>query len=115
MMSAPYRGLSPTDDRDSEARELAQFARKMHAGRRVWANENFGQAIAGSLMGATQVLLFVAFASTDTKFQVASLAILAQGLVYLALAFATFVRWRRVVRTSITASSPDACGAAPSR
>jgi hypothetical protein len=113
MMSAPYRGLSPTDDRDSEAHELAQFARKMHAGRRVWANENFGQAIVGTLLGATQVLLFVVFASTDTKFQVASLAILAQGLVCLALAVATFVRWRRAVRTSITASSPGACGGAP--
>lgn len=98
MMSAPYRGTSPADDVDSEAREVEQFAREMHAGRRVWSNENFGTAIMAALLGSTYLFLGAGLPLLTGRFESATLLFLAPALVWLASAALRFVRWRRAVR-----------------
>jgi hypothetical protein len=98
MRSAPYRGASPAEGIDDEARELAEFALQMHADRRSWAHEDFRAAIHGMLIGSTQLLLAVALSSAAGRFEGSLLMPLAVGLLLLALGVRRFARWRRAVR-----------------
>jgi len=98
MMSAPYRGTSPAGDVGSEAREVEQFARAMHADRRVWSNENFGTAIMAALVGSTYLFLGAGLPALTGNFECSTLLFLASALMWLALAVRRFVRWRRAAR-----------------
>jgi hypothetical protein len=75
-MLAPYRGSTPSNDREAEARELAAFARQMHAERRFWTNRHVGDAIILLLMASALLVLGCA---------VRSLAMLPMAFPWLAL------------------------------
>lgn len=92
-MTAPYRGVSPSEDDASEAREVEDFARTMHAGRRVWTNADLGHAIIALAMGAACVTVGASSwwmrRKLDGLFTFAPI-----GLVYLAIAGGHLRRWR---------------------